>query len=90
MTGMADGLRGFARKECVGFRSRRLIEALSIGLKAIVCVRLSNARYEGPVRDKLITPEVEATMKTLVANAFPDFLRQNENLVGRVFSYLGK
>jgi DNA gyrase/topoisomerase IV subunit B len=47
-------------------------------------------RYEGPVRNKLINPEVEATMRALVANAFPDFLRRNDNLVEHVFSELEK
>jgi len=88
--GLAEGFRQFARKKCTGLPSERLIAALSKGLCAVVCVRLTDARYEGPVRNQLSTPAAETAVKTVVSKAFPEFLEQNKELGRWVLSQLRK
>ena len=60
---------------------KKLTEAVSRGLHAIVCVRLNDPSYGAPTKSRLVTPEAKSAVSSAVRAAFAAFVRRNTALL---------
>lgn len=78
--GLAEGLRDAAP----AWKTRpqkKLVESVSRGLHAIVCVRLIDPTYGAPTKSRLVTPEAKSAVSSAVRATFGPFLRRNGALL---------
>ncbi|MGF1466684.1 MAG: ATP-binding protein [Sandaracinaceae bacterium] len=79
-----DGFRqGLA--EGLGRRDhRRVFDALSIGLNAVVSVLVIDPQYQGPTREKIASKEARAVVKEATARAIERAMASDKDLAGRI------
>jgi DNA gyrase subunit B len=88
LAGLIRGLRKTAPDACRGKKAKQLREAVSEGLDAVVCVRLNNPTYDGPMKSILATPAVEKAVRDCVSNVFAEFLQTEKGLLKHILSAL--
>jgi len=90
LNGLARGLRAGAPQTCRGKGLAQLTRAISVGLNAVVCVRLNDPEYQSPTRDRLGNPDVEVAVRECVSEAFAEHVRGDPQLLSRLTSQLEK
>jgi len=88
LRGLAIGLQKAAPDVCKGRSRAPVIKALSMGLVAVVCVRLNDPSYGAPTKSRLETPEAKRSVERCVAAAFQVFLAQRPNVLQHLVSRL--
>lgn len=82
--GMIEGLTEGLRDAAPAWKThpeKRLVEAVSRGLHAIVCVRLHDPTYGSPTKSRLVTPEAKSAVSSAVRATFGPFLQRNGALL---------
>lgn len=84
VNGLLDGLVRALRATVGTWKTRskkEVLDAVSRGLHAIVCVRLNDPTYESPTKSRLATPEAQRAVAAAVRGAFTTFLQGNTSLL---------
>ena len=74
LRGLAQGARSLGTLPVAGLRVREVERAIGQGLRAVVCVRLTDPTYARPTRERLISPGVSDLVARCVAPCFAQWL----------------